>query len=448
MKQILLITCFLLTSFSSFSQYIEGKVLDAETNKPIEGVHVIVKGINRGALTNAKGNFYIKFPYKVIESDVIKFSHLTYGTVEVPYIQKKKNYMVYLQLDITKLKEVEIRNKRNLRPTLKYETLSKMNNAVSSFGSTLNDGKIYVLGGDVSYHYNSFKRVMEYDPESLFAKMMSGTLRNYSKDSYKGNLQIFDIESNSWKDSDIEFRKRAYHNIQHINNKLYVFGGKRLSKSRKKEYLDDKIEIFDLEKNSIQIDDTNPHQAADFTSFVYNNNLVVMGGSIKQNSIGVRQYTNKVHSFNPETGHWHQIGSIPVAKETNGVLVNDKFYLIGGYNAKALFSIESFSLKTGKWKREGELFSGMIKPALATNNGVIYIFNNGKLVTFNTLTAELNEYLIELYLKNSKMFFYNNKLYILGGFNENNYSVYPTKGVYSIDIEELPKTKIHKSESF
>ena len=76
MKQILLITCFLLTSFSSFSQYIEGKVLDAETNKPIEGVHVIVKGINRGALTNAKGNFYIKFPYKIIESDIIKFSHL------------------------------------------------------------------------------------------------------------------------------------------------------------------------------------------------------------------------------------------------------------------------------------------------------------------------------------------------------------------------------------
>jgi len=139
---------------------------------------------------------------------------------------------------------------------------------------------------------------------------------------------------------------------------------------------------------------------------------------------------------------------MPVAKETNGVLVNDKFYLIGGYKAKALFSIESFNLKNGKWKKEGELFSGMIKPALAANNGVIYIFNNGKLVTFNTLTAEMNEYLIELHLENSKMFFFNDKLYILGGFNENNYSMYPSKGVYSIDIEELPKTKIHKSESF
>ena len=448
MKKMLLITCFLCSSFLTFSQYIEGKVLDAQTNKPIEGVHVIMKGINRGTQTNSKGNFYLKFPVKIIKSDVIKFSHLTYGTVEIPYIQKKKNYSVYLQLDVTKLQEVEIRNKRNLKPSLRYETLANMKNAVRSFGSLQKDGKIYVLGGDVSYEYNGFKRVMEYDPESLFAKMMGGTLRNYAKDSYNGNLEIFDIESNTWKKSDNKFRKRAYHNIQHINNELYIFGGKRMSASKKKEYLDDKIEIFNLENNTIEIDDTNPHQAVGFTSFVYNNNLVIMGGSFKQNNIGVKQYTNKVHSFNPETGHWYQIGSMPVAKETNGVLVNDKFYLIGGYKAKALFSIESFNLKTGKWKKEGELFSGMIKPALAANNGIIYIFNNGKLVTFNTLTAEMNEYLIELHLENSKMFFFNDKLYILGGFNENNYSMYPSKGVYSIDIEELPKTKIHKSESF
>ena len=107
MKKILLVSCLLLISLSSFSQYIEGKVLDAETNQPIEGVHVIMKSINRGTLTNSKGNFYLKFPVRIIKSDVIKFSHLTYGTVEIPYIQKKKNYSVYLQLDVTKLQEVE-----------------------------------------------------------------------------------------------------------------------------------------------------------------------------------------------------------------------------------------------------------------------------------------------------------------------------------------------------
>ena len=135
-------------------------------------------------------------------------------------------------------------------------------------------------------------------------------------------------------------------------------------------------------------------------------------------------------------------------KRSKWVLVNDKFYLIGGYKAKALFSIESLNLKTGKWKKEGELFSGMIKPALATNNGIIYIFNNGKLFAFNTLTSEMKEYLIELYLENSKMFFYKKKLYVLGGFNENNYSLYPSKGVYSINIDQFSKTKVRKFQSF
>ncbi len=57
---------------------------------------------------------------------------------------------------------------------------------------------------------------------------------------------------------------------------------------------------------------------------------------------------------------------MPVAKETKGILVNDKFYLIGGYNGKAPFSIESYNLKTGKWKKEGELFYGISKPALTS----------------------------------------------------------------------------------
>jgi len=447
MRKKLLTTYFLLMSFLSFAQYIEGVVLDAETNKPIEGVHVFVKEINRGTLTNEKGNFYLKFPFEIIKTDVIKFSHIAYGSVEIPYVFKKKNYSVYLQIDVAKLNQIEIQTKRNLKPSLKYEKLARMKKAVSSFGSLEKDGKIYVLGGDVSYKYNGFKKVMEYEPERLFTKMMQGTLRNYTKDSYNGNLQIFDIETNIWEKSDKKFRKRAYHDIQHINNRFYIFGGKRLTNSNKKEYLDGKIEVFNLENNTIQIDDTNPHQAVDFTSFVYNNNLVVMGGSIKQNSIGVKQYTNKVHSFNPKTGHWYQIGSMPIAKETNGVLVNDKFYLIGGYKSKALFSIESFNLKTGRWKKEGELFSGMIKPALATNNEIIYIFNNGKLASFNTLTAEMSEYLIELYLENAKMFFYKNKLYILGGFNKNNYSIYSSNGVYSVDIEDLGKTKVHQFKS-
>ncbi len=199
MKKSIITALLILSSFLTFSQYIEGTVLDAETNKPIEGVHVFMKGINRGTLTNVKGNFYLKFPYEIVKSDVIKFSHVTYSYCRNSLYSKKKNYSVYLQIDVTKLEQIEINNKRNLRPTLKYESLAKMKNGVYSFGSLLKDGKIYGVGGNVSYIQNEFKKLMEYDPESLFEKMMSGTLRNYQKDSYNGDFQIFDIENNYGK---------------------------------------------------------------------------------------------------------------------------------------------------------------------------------------------------------------------------------------------------------
>ena len=59
MRNFILFFIFSLSTFFSFSQYIEGKVLDANTNEPIEGVNVYMKGINRGAITNERANYYL-----------------------------------------------------------------------------------------------------------------------------------------------------------------------------------------------------------------------------------------------------------------------------------------------------------------------------------------------------------------------------------------------------
>ncbi|AMC11270.1 hypothetical protein Lupro_08385 [Lutibacter profundi] len=150
MKKITLFLIFSLSTFLSFSQYIEGKVVDANTNKPIEGVNVYMEGINRGAVTNEKGNYYLKFPYVIVKNDVIRFSHIAYKELEVPYVPQKKNYSVNLLIDLNKLEEVKISERRNLKQRISYTKLSSMKNGVHSFGSILIDDKIYVIGGDAS----------------------------------------------------------------------------------------------------------------------------------------------------------------------------------------------------------------------------------------------------------------------------------------------------------
>ncbi len=152
--------------------------------------------------------------------------------------------------------------------------------------------------------------------------------------------------------------------------------------------------------------------------------------------------SDKVHLYNIKTGLWYNLATMPVAKEVNGVLIDDTIYLLGGFNNKPSSSIETYNIKTGKWKKEGKLFYGIGKPAITHKGNIIYIFNNGKINTYNVLTKELNEYLIDLPLEGAELYYFDNTLYILGGFRKNSYSISPSKDLFSIDISEFNNTKI------
>jgi N-acetylneuraminic acid mutarotase len=120
--------------------------------------------------------------------------------------------------------------------------------------------------------------------------------------------------------------------------------------------------------------------------------------------------------------------------------------LIGGFNTKPLSTVESFDLLTEKWETEGELFNGLSNPAIAENDNAIYFFENEKIYTYNTNTKQLKEYLISLPMKASKLYFSDNKLYLLGGYIENYYSKYPSPNLFSIDINEFENTKPKRSK--
>ena len=447
MKNVLLFL-FLAVISTSFGQTINGFVFDAKTNKPIKGAHVHTNTIEQGTTSNFRGKFRLKFPAeKIIDS--IYVSHLGYEKKAFPYSKNKKEYLIYLETNSTQLSEVQLTNvKRNLNYRIRYNKLSSMKKGVYSFGSVLKDNKIYVVGGDVSHKIDDLKRLLERGDAPLigFEEFIRVATPNFNRDFYEDDLLVYDLDRDVWEKSDIKFRKRAYHNLHVHEDQLYVLGGKRLSRGRKYEYLDDKIEVFDKKENTLLVDDTNPHQAVNFASFTHDDKIIVMGGSVKQKGNDRKEYTNKVHLYDLKSGLWYEMASMPMAKETNGVLVNNKVYLIGGFNKKPLTSIEAFDIVSGKWTKEGELFEGFSKPAVAYNGDMIYGFENGKMITYNTKTKELNQYLIDLDLKGSKLYYANNKLYVLGGFRENSFATIPSAQLYAIDVDEFQTTKINKSK--
>lgn len=439
-KKIILI--LFLSPLFGFAQNIKGFILDKKNNLPIPDANIILNQSDTNTTTDEKGEFNLKISRKLQENDSLNVSHIGYNPKKISLSELKKNNLILLDATIENLEGLTLSSaNKELKSKLAFTKLAPLQYAISSFGSVLNDNKIYIIGGDGSFKTDAFKKVKYEKPDFTLNDYLKELQNQFSGQFYKGNLLIYDIKTNQWVTSKIKFRKRAYHNLIFYNNTIYILGGKRVSLNGRFEYLDDKIEVFDTEKETITIDNTNPHQAVDFASFNYNSSIITIGGSIKMSENGSKKYSNQIHLYDINTGYWYELTNMPIAKEVNGVLIKDKIYLIGGFNGKPLSSFESFDLITKTWKTEGELINSLSYPAITHKDDIIYIFENEKMYTLNINTKEIKEYLINLPLKASKLYYSDEKLYLIGGYIENFYSQYPSANLFSIDISEFENTK-------
>ncbi|WPO76955.1 kelch repeat-containing protein [Flavobacterium sp. KACC 22761] len=439
-----LLSLLIIIPFFSNAQIINGIIKSQIGNLPIEDANAYVLHAKIGTITNDKGEFSLN--QKIEENDTLQVSHIGHITSKIAIADLKKlNYIIILKDDIQNLKNVKISNRNvKLKPKLHSIKLAPLPTKIASFGSILNNNKIYILGGDASIKADPWEKVRQERPEFTMQDYLREISFNPNMFSYKKDLLIYDIQNNSWEDSNLKFKKRAFHNLNYYNGKIYVLGGKRISNNGIFEYLQNEIEVFDIKNQNIQVDKTNPHQASNAASFTYNDNIIVIGGSIKMDANNEKTFTNKAHQYNITSGYWYELPSMPVAKETSGVLINDKIYLIGGSNGKNTSQIEFFDLKTEEWHTEGELFTALERPAVTFNENIIYFFEDNTMYLYDIQSKQLKQYITDIRLKGSSMHYYNNKLYILGGTTQDYFSTLPSDNVYSIDIEEFDKTQLNR----
>jgi len=441
-------------SFSLQAQQVV-TILDSDTKQPITNVNIKVAGTAKGFATNHNGVFTINSADNLKNSNILTISHINYYPEEI-ILKKLKalNYTIHLLKNTAVLDEIVVSAKkkriRRREQLIKFTKVSTMPKGLFAFGASQKDEKVIITGGEKTVVANTFDEIISKDKVNEFGTTMEDMLEimnvKVNWKNYSSKIHLFDFNEEKWTKIDQKLVKRAFHNSHIYNNKLYVVGGKRVSNFKGKEYLENRIEILDLEKNTKIIDNVNPHKAVNFASFIYNGNLIAMGGSVKSTIDETKTFTDKVHALNFQTGLWHTIGNMPIPKETQGVLIEDIIYLIGGYNNDPIKNIETFNLKTGRWTKEGELFQGMINPGILAIEGIIYIFNNGTFFTYDTETKRLSEYRIKLDLHAPKIFLNENKLYLFGGFTSDDFSIIPSNSVYSIELSEFKNFKIIKTK--
>lgn len=121
MRKLLLMSALLLTGMSVFAQYtIKGKVTDAESGKPLQGVGVILMNSSSGLPTNAKGEF--------------SFSNLSSG--DYRFVARMIGYTTYEQI-------IQLNSNVDLNVVLKRSTTSLDDVIVTGTRATENTPTTY-----------------------------------------------------------------------------------------------------------------------------------------------------------------------------------------------------------------------------------------------------------------------------------------------------------------
>ena len=249
-KDYLFFTLFLfLINISTYCQTTSGKILDTETQKPIENVNVfLTKNKSIGTTSNENGEFTLKFKLNFNQNDSISFSMIGYNTFSTSIrFLKENNRIVYLSKSSEILEEITVNGKIKQR-TLKFKKINSLPINIFSFSSIIINNKIYISGGDKTIEDNSFQRGVERGtagklaPTFLDVQTYWYSSRSFKK--YNEKLLIYNLETNTWANTNITLENRAYHQMNNYKDDLYILGGKKLSSYKTTEYLHDKIEVF------------------------------------------------------------------------------------------------------------------------------------------------------------------------------------------------------------
>ena len=450
-KAILFLVLSILTFYLGFGQNLEGRVLDADTKQPLSNVNVFIENTEVGTSTNNNGEF--KLSYSSINTpNRLIFSIIGYKTYKIKFkdLIEEAPTTILMQEQTSELSEVIVSEKKKLLEKLRYNKLSPMKKGLYAFDCAMVNDTIYIIGGSESFVEDTMRKAIDDAntncPDCGFLGVLDELEPNASYQGYNNNLLVYNINLDQWHTKEIDFVDREDHQINLYDNRLYVIGGKKISNNGKKEYLHNKIEILNLDSLHIVVDDTNPHQAINFASFTYKDNILVMGGAIKKSKSGKKIFTDKCHFFNITTGYWYDLDTMPTAKQTDGAIINEKVYLIGGSDGKPLSEIESLDLSDGKWQKEGNLPYAMQNPSIASHKEIIYIYNFGKLHVYDTSANTIYDYDIDLSIKEPGLVFNKNKLYFIGGYTEEQYAKTPSPSLFSLDLSELKKTKVTGSK--
>jgi N-acetylneuraminic acid mutarotase len=232
----------------------------------------------------------------------------------------------------------------------------------------------------------------------------------YQENSGNANyIEKYNITDNKWSIFNSTLLSKKFANSETYNNKIYIFNG----------WGNSHLEIVDLETNKITKGAVNRSYTGNAGSAIHNGKIYVFGGS-GLNGVATTVFSNRFQYYDIASDTWHPLPDMPTARETRGKIVNDKLYVIGGFNGTSSRLINVYDLKTDRWTDQFTMPAGISGHSLAVSGNKIFIaggYNNQTfLAYFDTTTNKVHQLSSNMIpRRHAAAEVYNNKLYIIGG---------------------------------
>jgi N-acetylneuraminic acid mutarotase len=222
-------------------------------------------------------------------------------------------------------------------------------------------------------------------------------------------IEKYNITDNKWSVFNSSLLSKKFANSETYNNKIYIFNG----------WGNSHLEIVDLETNKITKGAVNRSYTGNAGSAIHNGKIYVFGGS-GLNGVATTVFSNRFQYYDIASDTWHPLPDMPTAREAKGKIVNDKLYVIGGFNGTSSRLINIYDINTNRWTDQITMPAGISGHSLAVSGNKIFIaggYNNQTfLAYFDTATNKFHQLSSNMIPRRHAIGeVYNNKLYIIGG---------------------------------
>ena len=297
--------------------------------------------------------------------------------------------------------------------TAQWTRKKDMPTARSEFSTSVVDGKIFAIGGQVRLEQDEFgdltlSKVEMYDPETdtWERRMDMPTPRSAVSTSvvdgkifviggaqlkkikgYRGwgieakklpTVEMYDPTTDAWTQKADIPTVRSYLSTSVMDGKIYAIGG--MSSSTEQERLET-VEVYDPATDTWAKTESINHARSCAAISVVNGEMYAMGG---RGWSGIQSepdpYLSSVEVFNLKTNQWQEITEMPTPRTSHTAsIVDGKVYVIGGYvqegkEYKNLATIEIYEPATDRWTQAPDMLIGRSGHTTEVIDGQIYIF--------------------------------------------------------------------------